>query len=419
MGAINPDLGFEMGWSLLNLRRWQEAVIELEQYEQHSPGRGQTSEFLGRAYYALGNFKLAESLLQEAVQRDPALSSTALVFLALVARARGDQEAIARHLGSLMEDNPDSPFAQRLRKQAALLAKEEGRAARPFQLTLSASGGYNDNVIALGKGVSLPSDISDEAAAFSQSTLDASYAWELAPEDTLLGGYRLLSTVYDGLSSFDLIDHFMYVDFRHDFGPNWTGTFRLSDEFTQVGGDNFRNQVALRPALLWRSMDWNFVELAYGYFNADYYFPTTSVLNRDSETHTVALTDFFRIPGWPLHGRLGYFHLWTDAGGADYDYESDGLVVGLTAYPLRELTVEAFYARIWTRYDNLNSLSGTTGFAFKRMDDVDLVTAQLTWSFFDWLEAFVRYDYTKDVSNISFFNFDQNRWSGGVVLRAF
>lgn len=416
MGALHPDLEFEIGWSLVNLRRWGEAIAALGRYEQVAPGRGQTSEFMGRAYYALGSYDQAEQHLQQAIQRDPSLKSTVRLFLALIAKARGDQETIARHLNSMVEDSPDSPLSRRIQEQVDLQSGIRRTGSSAFRLLASAIGGYNDNVVALGKGVNLPADISSKDANFFQSSLDASYAFGLTEEDTLIAGYRFLSIVYPGLSSFDLIDHFMYVDLRHAFNPKLTGTIRISDEFTQVGGNNFRNQVGVRPALAWRMFDWNIVELAYAFFSGDYLLPTTPVFDRDSATNTIAVTDFFRIPGWPVQGRFGYFHVWNNSDGGDFDSETDGLVVGLTGYFLPQLTGDVFYARTWDTYKNLNSLSGSTGFAFRRIDGVDRITAQLTWEFFEWLKAYARYDHVAEDSNIIFFDFSQNSYSGGFVV---
>ena len=416
LGTTHAELPFELGWSLLNMRRFKDAIEELERYEQASPGRGQTSEFLGRAYYAFEQYDKAEALLQDALRRDPDLAPTVRVFLALVAKARGDQGAIRRQLRSLLEDSPDSPLARHLQERVELAARAAAVAERPFLLTLFAAGGYNDNVIALGKGINLPSDISRQGAAFFQSSLDGSYAKRVGQSDILVVGYRFLSTVYEGLSQFNLIDHYAYADYRHGFHPDLTGTLRVSNEFTQVGGSNFRNQVAVQPSLAWRPVQGHIVELAYSFFAADYFFPTPAVLDRDGTAHSVAVTDFFQIPKIGLQVRAGYFHLWNNANGSDFDFQSDGLLAGLTAALLPRLTADVFYNRTWDRYANLNSLSGTTGFEYARRDNVDRVTAQLTWSVTDWMRAYVRYDYLNDDSNIRFFNFVQNSYSAGLAV---
>ena len=93
-----------------------------------------------------------------------------------------------------------------------------------------------------------------------------------------------------------------------------------------------------------------------------------------------------------------------------------GLVFGLTANVLPQVTGDVFYARTWDNYKNLNSLSGATGFAFRRMDGVDRISAQLTWEFFEWLKVYARYDHISADSNIIFFDYGQNSYSGGLVF---
>src|SRR5437762_964598 len=60
LGSTHPDIPFETGWSYLMLKRWPEAIEQLNLFEKQSPGRGQTAEFLGRAHLALGHYKEAE-----------------------------------------------------------------------------------------------------------------------------------------------------------------------------------------------------------------------------------------------------------------------------------------------------------------------------------------------------------------------
>lgn len=413
MGSTHPDLPFERGWSLLNLRKWEETLRQLDLYEVLSPGRGQTSEFRGRAYYALGQYDKAEALLQEAIRRDPALAPSARLFLALVARAREDTDAAREQLEAIVEQAPDSPLARAIVDQTAGLLRAAALLAKPYRLNLSTAGGFNNNVIALGNSVQLPGDVSSQGAGFNASSLDGSYSWQLGQHDTLTAGYRFLANVYGDISGFDLIDHFNYVDYRHSFRRDLSGSFRLSNQFTQVGGSNFRNQVGLRPAVAWWPMAWMVIETAYSYFNGDYFFPTTRVFDRDSRTQTVAVTGFINVPKLHVQGRVGYFHLWNDADGADFNFQSDGVLVGLTTSLLRRVTAELFYSRTFSRYGNPNSLAGPTGFAFKRDDDIDRVTAQFTWDIFEWLRAYARYDYTREASNITFFDFNQSAWSGG------
>ena len=60
------------------------------------------------------------------------------------------------------------------------------------------SGGYNDNVIALGEGIPLPTDISTQSSGFGRFTVNGSYGWALTPKDTLTVGYGFQSDIYEG-----------------------------------------------------------------------------------------------------------------------------------------------------------------------------------------------------------------------------
>ena len=300
----------------------------------------------------------------------------------MIAHTRDDLDTARQQLETIVEDTPDSPLARAIVDQTVMLARRAFDLAKPYRFNVSTAGGFNDNVIALGNSVLLPSDLSGQEAGFSTSSLSASYTWQVQSSSSITAGYRFLANVYGGLSGFDLLDHFNYVDVRHNLRQDLAGTLRVSNQFTQVGGSNFRNQVGVRPAFVWWPTSWGIFEGAYSYFNGDYYFPTTTVFDRDGHSHTIALTSFLRIPGLPIQGRIGYFHLWNQTDGADFDFQSNGVLVGVTASLLSQLTAEMFYSRSFNRYDNANSLAGPTGFAFKRMDDVDRVTAQFSWAFF-------------------------------------
>lgn len=412
MGYTHPELAFELGWSLIGVGQWDEAIAEMERYEQASPGRGQTSEFLGRAYLGRREWEKAEAKFQEALQRDPALKPTVLFHLALLERERQNLAAAQRQLERLLETAPESPLARLLREQLARLAPP---VEKPWRITVSASGGYNSNVIALGDAVPLPSDISSKRSGFARFTLDATYDWRLTPRDTVTAGYGFLGDVYEKVSSSDLRDHFFWVNWRHALTANLAGALRLSDGFTEVGGNAFRNQVSLRPALGWRFADWAVAELTFSSTLSDYFFTAPSVQDRDSTAHTVALTGYATIPGTRAQARLGYFRVWNRADGADFDSKTNGLFVGLS-HPLPwETFGEVYYRRTFDRYDNANSLAGPAGFGFRRKDDTDALTVQLSRPIVDRLRAYVRYDFVNADSNISFFTYRQNTLSFGLV----
>ena len=413
-GVVLPLLDFELGWSAVNLGLWRVAAQRLERFEEAKPGGAKTVEFLGRAYLGLGRLDEAEAQLREALRRDPDVKPTVLYYLAVVEQARGDSAAAQEELQTLIEIAPESPLAVSLRDTLAFLARVE----KPWSVVVSAGGGYNSNVIALGDGIALPVDISSKDAGFGRATLDATYAWRLTEADVVTVGYGLQADIYQrSLSGFDLIDQNVFADLRHLMRRNLSLGLRLSDQFTLLGGDKIRNQVAIRPSLAYRVTDRAVAELAYGFGVGDYFFTTPAVQDRDNNSHALSLTGYFAVPGTELRARLGFFFVRNEADGADFDLDTHGLTAALSGPVVRQITGEVLYTRTFDRYDNPNSLAGPLGFAFTRKDEVDRVTVRLFHPFRERSHLFVRYDFTNDDSNIAFFNFDQHVVSGGLVLR--
>ena len=117
MGYRQPALAFDSGWALLRLGHWSEAIAQLEFFERHIGGRGKTSEFMGQAYLGLRQYDQAEAKLKEAIQRDPDLKPTALLYLALLERERKNPAAAEGYLQALLNEAPDSAIARTLKKQ--------------------------------------------------------------------------------------------------------------------------------------------------------------------------------------------------------------------------------------------------------------------------------------------------------------
>ncbi len=418
MGYANPEMDLEEGVALVGLQDYRAALEPLGRYEEANPEHGLVRELLGRAYFGLAEYDRAESFLKAAVQRDRLLADMANLLLALVAQERDrDAGAVGRYFCDVLRRDPTTRLTTAIHDQAAagLGCLEE---EKPWWIILSAGGGYNSNVIALGDGIPLPADISSQDAGFGRATLDASYRWRLTPSDSLTVGYSFQADVFErALSSFDLLDHYFYGDLQHLLPGDLSLGLRLSDEFTQIGGDSFRNQVTVRPSLAYRVTTWAVTELAYAFSTADYFFGALAVQDRDSRTHTVSLTGRLAVPGTRLQAGLGYYFSRNNADGADFDFSSHALWLSLEhPLPLGS-TGELFYSHSFDDYDNPNSLAGPAGFAFARDDDVDRLTVRITVPVVESLELYLRYDFTNDDSNVAVFDFVQHVGSAGVIAR--
>jgi len=124
LGFRAPQIDFEMGWGSLNIGFPKAAITHLTAYEKSSPGNAKTSEFLGRAYFALKQYDRAEARLREAIKRDPKAKSTALLYLARIQKARGKRKQASETLAGLLTESPNSSVGRDLRE---ILAKRMAR----------------------------------------------------------------------------------------------------------------------------------------------------------------------------------------------------------------------------------------------------------------------------------------------------
>lgn len=420
MGATHPDLAFETGWSLVGLKRWKEAVDPLTRYELAKPGRGQTSEFLGRAYLGLDDFDRAEASLKEATRRDPDLKPTVQAYLALVEKRRKGEKADFGDLAALLQesDAPDAPAGEDQKDTTARLKGRVSSGKKPLDVAVSMGFGYKSNVIALGAGDPLPGTVARRGSKFERGTLDVRYSWRLSGGDALAAGYGYTAVFYENIPSSNLEDHVVFLDWRHRLDPDIAFSFRISDQFTQIDGSNFRNQVEYLPSLSVRHAAWATTRLAYAFANRDYYYTTTPVRNRDGDTRTFSVTELLSPSGTRLKARVGYAHQVDRADGPDYASKSHDFHVGIEHPLFLEITSRSSYKRSYETYDHANSQAGA-GFAYRRVDMTESLNVQLTRPIGGDKdrELYLQYGLARNESNIEARQYHQYSIGAGIVLR--
>ena len=415
LGSQNRDLSFEIGWSLLKLQRWAGAIEELEAYEKAHPGRAKTSEFLGRAYMEMGELDRAEKLFNEAIRRDPQVKPTVGVYKMELERRRGNPDKAVEQLRTLLNDSPDSPVSAALRDALGGLQLDDVTVEKAWRLTLTVAGGYNSNVVAVGDSIPLPADISARSSAFGHVSVDFAYDLARSEKESMTVGYFFTANEYEsGVNSFDLFDHYLYGTYYRKLDPKWTFGFRLSDQYSILGGDSFRNQVGLRPSLLHRLDESWTAEIAYNHSIDNYMTPTATVSDRDGSSHTVIGSLGWDIPDTKMRLQAGVFYTLNDAEGPDYDYDRFGYFTGVHMPLAEKFDLDFIWTRTQDDYDNLNSFSG---FSVVRSDRVDVLSARLTRGLDDRTSLFLQANWIDDDSNVTVFDYTQHVFMGGLIFK--
>ena len=417
LGFDSPDLDFELGWALVSQRRWDEAIERLERFERRSAGRGQTSEFLGRAYLGRGEHDRATAAFDEALRRDPSLVPTVGIYRALIHQRLGDEAAAGNVLAGLVNTAPDSITGRFVRSQLGPVDTSTSPVRR-WWLGGSFGGGYNSDARGIpdlfpGSG-GAPNDFDeDEGSGFSRAELDGGILLVSRDDWRLSVGYELLGDFYaEQQHDPDLLDQTITVLSAHRFSDSLGASLRLWDNYTLLGEEELRNQAGASASLRAKLTGSLALDVSYSHARNDYLFRTPAVLDRDADTHTPGLSLEFSVPGTPVVLRGGYFHSWNFADGADFASQSDTLVLGFSTHLPWRFRADFSYLRTFEHYEFRNTASEPRE---RRRDDIDAVRFRLSRPISRRVGLFVQYDLSDDDSNIRGYGYEQHVVSAGLT----
>ncbi len=411
LGYRNPEIHFELGWAAMGAGQPQACVDRLERFEAAIPGRGQTSEFLGRCYLALRQADKAEAMFKRALELDPRLAPTVDLAMAALEQSRGRLQAARARMESVA--SADAPTGRALRELAGP-PDPAIQPDQPLRLSVSFTLGHNSNVIGLGNTMPLPADISRKGADYTRLSAGASYTRQLDAATTATLGYAALLDRYDGIGGANLVDHYLYADFFRQVSARAGFSVRVSGELTDLAGTRFRDVVAIRPALSYRFSSDAVTEVAYSYSDSTYSTQVAQAFSRDGEAHALSATHSFRLRGTNWSGAIGATLGSNRTVGGDFQSDTFS-ASGTLRYTFPNRIVAAVGVGA-TRddYRNPNSLAGA-GFAFARADRQNVVSGQLAGPLSDKLRWFVQAQKLRNQSNISFFEYRQSVVSAGIA----
>jgi hypothetical protein len=454
MGNENPDLPFETGWAEVMLHDWARAVGPLLEYERDHPGRGQTSEFLGRAYLGRKQYVEAGQAFDRAVALDPDLKPTVDLYRAELAQASGNsaQPVPTKELALVAPPSgaapatglpgrygPLSATPGALTEPLALLAKPvAASAAGPWRLDASVGTGYDSNARGLEADIETSINrppANGAASVFAQATLDASYHFVDTPVQRTWAGIDVFERAYarQEIHS-DFLEPALFLESEHEIARSLLASMRVSDTYTLVDYTSFRNQVGASAAIDWDATSAMRLEGSYAYAHNLYLFPYprpplpspgTSVetpqnyLDEDAEAHTLTAVVYWTPPGTQLKLRGGYFHTWNFAQGSDFDFNADGLLAGLTVPVPWGITAEIGFAFTVEHYIHVNvaTTQTTPPRPVRRHDSIDNLTVRFTRPLGPRLTAYLEFDYNLDASNLGFYHYQQSVIGTGLIWR--
>lgn len=437
LGCRDPELLFQTGRAELGLGDWPAAMKALQSFEAVKPGRGQTSEFLGRAYLATGEYTKADAAFQEALRRDPSLRSTVLPYQAELARIRNDQKSALQTLDDLRWFAPNSATARALGDEMAgrgLTSIDDLDDNSPLKLSASIFAGYNSNVRGI-EAVAVQGNVNAKESVFDETSFGGSYTWShltptpsaQQPDQLTVAGSVILDD-YPQATQGDFVSSLASLEYRRPLVGPLSASLQLSGGYDALSWQGFRDRIAGRAAVQWRVNDRLLLDA--GYTGAyDYYlYDRIQVQNPDALSHTFSLDSYITLSktGTPADQkvavRIGGFFVVNRAQGADFDYHGGGVVAGLDAPLIEHVRGQLLYTWSDDRYLNLNSLTIDPSDplqlpTYRRIDYCNSVSVRFNRQMREWdrhLSVFAGYDYSVNSSNIPAYKFSQHVVSLGL-----
>ncbi len=412
----HPDLDFERGLALLRLGNYQQAIYSLEAYENSNPGRGQTAEFLGRAYIGIGNYAKAEENFVLALEREPKLEPTIRLAMASLEQKRGQDLLAVQQFYAIRNQSRDDPLSKILTESLPKIARPQ---EKPWNLFISTGLGYSDNAIAAGDDQPAGAEITDEEDSFFRLAVGGTYTW--SPENwQISASHTLQIDRYFDIDEIDQRDHITGLRINHYLNDRSGIGLNLRNRYTYVDDKSFRNENSLTPSFWWR-FNQNYVgELSFNYANINFLGSDfLSVQDRDNVTRTITPSLYFNFPDRKFKGNVGVFFAESDADGSDFDYDDQGIIAQVDIDLPNDFVTRFYYTFSDKDYDNTNSISG---FTRKRDDDLHYFFVNVSKPIAKFeqsqgnLDFYAQYEYTDRDSSVGFFSYDQYIISAGVVL---
>jgi tetratricopeptide (TPR) repeat protein len=387
----DADLPLLQGECAIRLGRYGEAIDALEAARAIDPRRSDVAFQLAVARYHQGDLVGAETALAEAealgeqgaevelyrgflllqraeqpgaaaaaLERARALGGNAVEpvasYYAGIALVAAEDRAAAREaLERVVAEWPGTEWA---REAERTLAKLEGGAPRRW-LSLRAGYEYDDNVVLLGSGVALPTEISsqrDERAAWllqAGAELFRSGPWSAGAAISYEGW------LHADLSEFDLHYPSLVTWLDRQLGEGTTARVSLDADYAWVDNEPFYTSQGVGAAVFQRVGRFGTAEIGARYWRQNYLFPNDDVpdgpgtpgdlcldeddafcgppgidekqeRNRDGDGFTLGVLHTFPLLWEVAQLRAGYRYHHFGARGSEYSYNAHEILADAT-----------------------------------------------------------------------------------------
>lgn len=404
---VDPDIaGLRYDIAVLNFKisNFTRSADLFAEIVKEDPSNVLSHYYAGISLYKQKQYGKALDYFIGAADRSPSIKANGYYYAGICLLKMGDVEAAIKKLEYVREH----AVQESLRKNALRwleAIEEQKKALKPYSVYLKVGLQYDDNVLLEPLDEDRPTDEDD---VLGVGYFSGRYNFVNRQSYTLGAGYSHYQTLYDDLGRFDLVGSIFHFYGKYRLQPF---IFALSylPHYYWLEHDSFLARHQLRPEITWRVNQRLFTKLSYSYYRDNHFQDN----NRDGHTNEVFLDAAYAIGDKKGHlfGAIGYED--RTASHPDQYYEELKARLGISLnIPLGlNLTLTGKYYD--QDYDNVDS-----SFGVKREDKKYYGSVSLSHRlFFDWLSIQGEYNYTKNDSNISDYEYKRNVATLSLIAR--
>jgi tetratricopeptide (TPR) repeat protein len=392
---IDPDLvglQYDIGALYYKTGQFSQAVEYYKKVLQEEPHNILAQYHCGISLYKQQKYEEALFYFISASGMSPTIKMNGYYWAGISSMKMGDYDKAIERLTYVRENSESESLKSHAVKGLNAIEKQKKR-LKPYSLLFRMGYAYDSNIVLEPVDEDFVTDADDSLVTLYFS---GSYNLVNKSQYVLGAGYNHYQTLHSQLKEYDLTGSIGNIYSRFITGPL---TFSLSylPHYYWLDNDDYLRRHQILPDIIWRVKNNLVARISYSYFDNDYFKDES----RNGETHEPILSGYYffgRQKGY-LYGRLGYEN--NDAISPDQDYDKVSVQGGLS------------YGLPWKlklglngRYDEKNYENVDSTYKVEREDDKYFGAITLSRTiFFDWLILTGEYNYTKNNSNISVYEY--------------
>lgn len=385
-------LQYDMGVLYYKTGQYSSAVELYKKVVTEEPDNILALYHCGVSLYKQQKYEEALFYFKASSEKSPTLKANGYYWAGICLMKMGDFEKAIERLTYVRENAESETLKSHAVKWLNAIEKQKRR-LKPYSLFFKLGYAYDSNVTLDPVDEDV---VADEDDFLTTIYFSGSYNIVNQSNSVFGVGYNHYQTLHNRLTEYDLTGSIGNIYGRIVTGPL---TFSLSylPHYYWLDRDDYLRRHQFAPEITWRAKSNLVARFSYGYYDNDYFKSDP----RDGQTHEAILSGyyFFGKQKNYLYGAFGYEG--NAAESPDQDY-GKVLVRGGLSYGLPWMLKLGLNGRYYGKnYDSVDSV-----YNVKREDDKFFGAATLSrMVYYDWLTLTGEYNYTKNNSNITAYEY--------------